>query len=229
MNQESQKRTRTITSGMKVRENADGSESRVLEGRAIVFDTATTIYESSYYKFEEKINRSCVTEDFLSQQDVKLNLFHNRSESVCRNNKGEGTLQMEIREDGLYWSAEMPKCDLGDRALELVRNKTITGCSFEFFEEEYTDITIIDEDGRECTLREQTKFGALTALTLAMDPAYEQTSVNEREKHAKHDAEIKAKRENHADDAEVEFQREVQRAKREARKALRATKVNTLW
>ena len=172
-------RQRFIAVGVEVREGE--GDSRVLRGKAICFNEVTTLWDGKYYVEKEIISPSCITEEFLREQDVKLNLLHNRNESIARNNKGVGTLKFELREDGLYWEAEMPKCDLGDRALELVRNKTYTGCSFEFYPEEYTEAVTTLADGREEETVTHTKFRSLTAITIALDPAYLGTSVSERE------------------------------------------------
>lgn len=192
-----QLRQRFLATGVEVREAEDGSESRVLRGKAVCFNELTTLWDGKYYVEKEIIAPSCITEDFLREQDVKLNLLHNRNESIARNNKGVGTLKFELREDGLYWEAEMPRCDLGERALELCRNKTYTGCSFEFYPEEYTEAVTTLEDGREEVTITHTKFRSLTALTIALDPAYEGTSVSEREQYQQrendHDAELAAR------------------------------------
>lgn len=192
-----QLRQRFLATGVEVSEAEDGSESRILRGKAVCFNEETTLWDGKYYVEKEIIAPSCITEDFLREQDVKLNLLHNRNESIARNNKGVGTLKFELRADGLYWEAEMPKCDLGDRALELVRNKTYTGCSFEFYPEEYTSEVKTLEDGREEETITHTKFRSLTALTIALDPAYEGTSVSEREQYQQrekdHDAELAAR------------------------------------
>ena len=176
-------RQRFIATGVEVREGE--GDSRVLKGKAVCFNEVTTLWDGKYYVEKEIISPSCITEEFLREQDVKLNLLHNRNESIARNNKGVGTLKFELREDGLYWEAEMPKCDLGDRALELVRNKTYTGCSFEFYPEEYTEAVTTLADGREEETVTHTKFRSLTAITIALDPAYQGTSVSEREAYQK--------------------------------------------
>lgn len=193
-----QLRQRFIATGVQVREAEGEGYSRVLKGKAVCFNEVTTLWDGKYYVEKEIISHTCITEEFLREQDVKLNLLHNRNESIARNNKGVGTLKFEIREDGLYWEAEMPKCDLGDRALELVRNKTYTGCSFEFYPEEYTEAVTTLADGREEETVIHTKFRSLSAITIALDPAYQGTSVSEREAYQKRendrDAEL-AKRE----------------------------------
>ena len=188
-------RQRFIATGVEVREGE--GDSRVLKGKAVCFNEVTTLWDGKYYVETEIISPSCITEEFLREQDVKLNLLHNRNESIARNNKGVGTLKFELREDGLYWEAEMPKCDLGDRALELVRNKTYTGCSFEFYPEEYTEAVTTLSDGREEETVTHTKFRSLSAITIALDPAYQGTSVSEREAYQKRendrDAELAAR------------------------------------
>ena len=204
-------RQRFIATGVEVREGE--GDSRVLKGKAVCFNEVTTLWDGKYYVEKEIISPTCITEEFLREQDVKLNLLHNRNESIARNNKGVGTLKFELREDGLYWEAEMPKCDLGDRALELVRNKTYTGCSFEFYPEEYTEAVTTLADGREEETVTHTKFRSLTAITIALDPAYQGTSVSEREAYQKRendrDAELAAREaEKKAEQERLTFARE---------------------
>ena len=172
----------SVPTGLVVREiqqNGDGAqeESRTIEGKAIVFDTPTVLYDGPDFVEREIIQASCVTPEFLAEQDVVLNLLHERDTAFARSNKGVGTLKMEIREDGLYFSVEAPKCSLGEQALELVRNKTYTGCSMEFYPKDYEIRESVTEDGRPEYLIVHKAFDRLTALTIAMEPAYEDTEV----------------------------------------------------
>lgn len=168
-----------------VRESIDGAAgtSRIVEGCAIVFNQATTLYDGTYERIREVIVPSCITKEFLQKQDIKLNLLHERSMSLARCKNGTGSLKLDLREDGLYFTAEMPRCDIGDRALALIANGTYSGCSFEFYPLDWTtENTIIDTaTGKTDTLVTFTAFEAVTALTIAMDPAYEQTSIDIRE------------------------------------------------
>lgn len=186
--QKIEKRMRFEAECLEVREAEGDGESRIITGRAIVFNSETTLWDGKYYRDREIIAPSCCTKEFLAAQDIKLNLLHERSQSLCRFNKGVGTLQLDLREDGLYFSAEMPKCDIGDRALELVRNKTYTGCSFEFTPKDYTEEVTPLPDGREDCLLTHTTFEKITALTIAMDPAYEDTTVGVREQMQKRES-----------------------------------------
>jgi len=175
-----QKRELFTPDTMCVRE-AEAGKPMVIEGCAIVFNKQTTLYEDDYYRMREVILPSCISEEFLASQDVKLNLLHKRSKSLARNNKGKGTLHMEIREDGLWFSVELPDCDLGRQAYELVKNGTYTGCSFEFYPGDYTrDVTRLSNGGEDVLISHQS-FKELSALTIALDPAYDQTEVAARE------------------------------------------------
>lgn len=178
-----QKRELFTPNTMQVRESQEG-KPLTIEGCAIVFNKETTLYEDEYYRVREVILPSCVTPDFLAKQDVKLNLLHKRSKTIGRNNQGKGTLQMEIREDGLYFSIELPDCDLGRQCYELVKNGTYTGCSFEFMPGDYKrDVTAFPNGGEDVLITHEA-FRELSALTVAMDPAYNETEVSAREQHA---------------------------------------------
>jgi phage head maturation protease len=60
----------------------------------------------------------------------------------------------------------------------MVRRGDYSGCSFEFWPDEYD---IEERDGGKDVKITHKKFRAITALTIGMDPAYKQTSVNARE------------------------------------------------
>lgn len=174
---------RHVCAGLHLREGGDDTQSRTIEGHAIITGVETILYEDENYREIEIINQSCLDADWLKEQDIKLNLLHEREYTIARNNKGNGNLSYEVREDGLHFEVEAPKCDIGDRALELVRAGVYTGCSFEFYPEEYSIDVREGKDGKQEYVIEHTKFRSLSALTIALDPAYEQTSVNLREEY----------------------------------------------
>ena len=169
---------RTIACQLAVREPAPDAagESRTITGTAIVFDAESEELDDWGDKFREIISRSAVTMEWLNTQDVKLNLLHDRDMTLARCNKGVGNLRMMVTERGLDFEFDAPRCDIGDRALALIREGVYSGCSFEFYPQDY-DKSV---DGDKVTIR-HTKFRKLTALTIGMDPAYRQTSVNVRE------------------------------------------------
>ena len=169
---------RTLECQLSVREAAQDAqgESRTIEGTAIVFNAESEILDDWGKRFREVIKPEACTMEFLNSQDIKLNLLHEREMSIARANKGAGNLKLSVNGRGVNFTFEAPRCDLGDRALELIRAGVYSGCSFEFFPQDYE----VTERGDEVLIT-HTKFRAITALTIGMDPAYKQTSINARE------------------------------------------------
>ena len=169
---------RTIECELAIREapqDASG-ESRTITGTAIVFNKESEVLDDWGEKFREMILPEACTAGFLQSQDIKLNLLHERELAIARSIKGQGSLQLTVDGIGVHFEFEAPRCDLGDRALELIRTGVYSGCSFEFYPQDYD---VEERDGE--VLIKHRKFAALTALTIGMDPAYRQTTVNARE------------------------------------------------
>jgi len=190
---------------LSIREEDKG---KVIEGVAIVIDKETVLYEGSDYREVEVISKSCIDPQFVREQDIKLNLLHNRYDTIARTPK---SLRVESREDGLYFEAEIPQCDLGKRAQELIANGTYTGCSFEFRAKDYETSERKGLDGKTEYVVKHTSFKKIEAVTIAMDPAYKATKVSVRELY----------QQQHPDNHEAE---EVEAAKREAEEAAKAAK-----
>lgn len=166
--------------GLAIREAAFGSqgESRTIGGTAIVFNRESQVLDDWGEKFREIILPEAVTMAFLNTQDIKLNILHDRKLSIARCNKGaaNSSLRLSVDGNGVNFEFDAPRCDLGDRALELVRTGVYSGCSFEFIPEDYEKIV----EGDMVTIKHRA-FKALSAITIGMDPAYASTSVNVRE------------------------------------------------
>ena len=215
---------RTIECELAVREAPQDaqSESRTIEGTAIVFNKESEVLDDWGEKFREVILPEACTAGFLQSQDIKMNLLHERELAIARSNKGKGGLKLTVDGLGVHFEFEAPKCDLGDRALELIRTGVYSGCSFEFYPEDYE----VEEREGEVIIKHK-KFARLTALTIGMDPAYKQTKVNAREMYestpegkAAKEAEEQAKRE-----AEEKAKHEAEeQAKREAEEKAEAMK-----
>ena len=171
---------RSLECKLSVREAAPDAqgESRTITGTAIVFDAESEVLDDWGYRFREVIKPEACTMEFLNSQDVKMNMLHDRGLTIARCNKGEGSLRLSVDEKGVNFEFEAPKCDIGDRCLEMVRRGDYSGCSFEFYPEEYD---IEEREGGKDVKIIHKKFRALTAVTIGMDPAYRQTSVNARE------------------------------------------------
>jgi len=171
---------RTLECRLSVREAASDAqgESRTITGTAIVFNAESEVLDDWGYKFREVIKPEACTMEFLNSQDIKMNMLHSRDLTLARANKGEGSLRLSVDEKGVHFEFEAPKCDIGERCLEMVRRGDYSGCSFEFYPEEYD---VEEREGGKDVKIIHKKFRALTALTIGLDPAYKQTSVNARE------------------------------------------------
>lgn len=174
---------RTIDCQLAIREAAEGQEgeSRTITGRAIVFNAESEMLDDWGERFREVILPEAVTMEFLNTQDVKMNMLHERELTIARCNKGVGSLRMAVDEQGVTFEFEAPKCDIGDRCLEMVRRGDYSGCSFEFYPKDYDVERTKGADGKDEVVIRHRSFEFLSALTIGMDPAYKQTSVNARE------------------------------------------------
>ena len=198
---------RTLEGVLAVRELQAGQEgeSRTICGRAIVFNSESELRDDFGMTFREIIQPEAVTMDFLMTQDIKLNMLHDRKQTVARWNKGKGSLRLTLTSEGLDFEFDAPKCDLGDRCLEMVRRGDYSGCSFEFYPKDYD--VVERGNGKKDVLVKHRSFAKLTALTIGLDPAYTATSVNARELYEETEA------------GKAEKQAEIEKAEREAAEA----------
>jgi HK97 family phage prohead protease len=171
---------RSVECQLAIREAAQDaqSESRTITGTAIVFNRESQELDDWGERFKEIILPEACSMAFLNTQDVKLNLLHDRQLTIARCNKGDAnaSLRLSVDANGVNFEFDAPRCDLGDRALELVRTGVYSGCSFEFRPKDYEKKV----EGDSVTIIHRS-FERLGAITLGMDPAYTQTSVNVRE------------------------------------------------
>ena len=153
-------------------------ESRTIRGLAIVFNVESELLNDCGRQFREVILPQACTKAFLDKQDIKLNLLHERKDTIARSRFGKGNLKISVDGKGVNFEAQVPKCDIGDRALEMVRSGVYTGCSFEFLPDQYE----VEERGANKEVRViHKRFKRISAFTLGMDPAYSQTTCNARE------------------------------------------------
>ena len=149
-----------------------------ISGRAICFNVESQILDDFGMKFREIIDPAAASMDFLNTQDIKANMLHNRDLTFGRIKKGVSqTMSLSVDREGVNFEIKVPNCDLGIRARELTKAGVYDGCSFEFWPDKYDVV----EREHDVPLVRHTKFRAITAITLGMDPAYLQTSLSARE------------------------------------------------
>lgn len=98
-------------------------EGRKVEGVAVVFDR-----EADLGWFTEEIDHRAF--DNTALNDVVLNFNHN--DSLLLAGTRNGSLTLEVREDGLYQSADIIDTTQGEDVLKLVRSGLISKMSFAF-------------------------------------------------------------------------------------------------
>lgn len=165
-----------------IREVAEGEvQSRTIEGYAIIFDVESRILKDidglPYYR--EIIEPGAITEERLKEMDIKMTMFHNREKILARSRNGEGTLKLSVDDVGVKYSFEAPNTVDGDTAIELVKRGDLSGSSFIFWVG-MNDLT--REKGKDGIFIHRVKnIQRIDDMTIAADPAYEQTSVAARE------------------------------------------------
>lgn len=103
------------------------SDSRIVSGYAVRFNEP-----SQNIGFFETIDRGAITADVISNSDIYARLNHREDTVLARSRYGEGTLHLELRNDGLFYSFEAPHTVAGDELLEHIKRGEISTSSFAF-------------------------------------------------------------------------------------------------
>ena len=149
--------------------------SRTIQGRAIVFESLS----NDLGGFKEIIKKGAISQELVDSSDVFARTNHSDDYILARCNHGKGSLQLELRDDGLYYSFEAPNTEKGNELVEHIRRGEISQSSFAFMvanepdAERWTKI-----DG--VTVREIYKIAYLGDVAPVFTPAYSETSVSLR-------------------------------------------------
>ena len=164
-----------------LREAAEGGgESRTIEGYAIVFGVESRILADYWDNYREIIEPGAITEERLKEMDIKMTMYHNREKILARSNQGEGTLKLRVDEVGVHYEFDAPNTVDGDTALVLVKRGDLSGSSFMFWTDEKSGVSY-EKRSDGIMLRRVKTIGMIYDMTIAADPAYEQTTVAARE------------------------------------------------
>lgn len=164
-----------IRRNIEIRASQD-EDSRLIEGQAVVFDS----WSRDLGGFEEIIRSTAITQELVNESDVIANINHDDNQMVARWNRGKGTLNLELKADGLYFSYEAPKTARGDELLWNVRHGNLTECSFAFSlpNNDTCQRWFRGEDGG--LKREIIQIGGLYDVSVVTLAAYPATSVDAR-------------------------------------------------
>jgi len=120
-----EKEIRTLQIDTELRANKD---NRTVEGYAIVFNSESRDLGG----FVEVIRPEAI-DGVLEESDILALLNHEISRGVlARAEKLTGSLNLEIRDKGVYYSFKAPKTALGEETIEGVLRGDIKGTSFGF-------------------------------------------------------------------------------------------------
>lgn len=173
---------RTMIGGQyqpKIRE-IEGQPGRTIEGYAIVFGVESNLLVDYWDAYREIIEPGAITADELKGMDIKMTMYHNREKLLARSNKGVGTLNITVDEVGVKYSFEAPDTVDGNTALELVRRGDLAGSSFMYWTDEGSNVSY-EKTAEGILLRHVKKISQIYDMTIAADPAYNETTVTARE------------------------------------------------
>lgn len=149
-------------------------ENRHVQGKAISFET-----ESNDLGFIETLKRGCITDETIKNSNIVFTYNHQRDRILARSKYGQGNLNLQVRDDGVYFSFEAPNTTLGNDVLEDIRCGNLSQCSFAF--------TIPNKEGAQRWYKEDGvlhrdvyAIDQLYDCSIVVDPAYDDTYVAAR-------------------------------------------------
>lgn len=150
-------------------------DSRLVEGVAVVFNS-----DSQDLGFIETIEPTAITQETIAQSDIFATLDHDKNRGIlARSRYGKGTLKLELKDDGLHYSFEAPKTQLGDELLEYLSRGEISTSSFAFVVDQNDgDEWFRDENNQ--LRRKIKKIYRLYDVSPVFEPAYLETDCAKR-------------------------------------------------
>ena len=140
-------------------------EANIVEGYAVVFDTAETMYEFDGIAYKEEIRSGAFDKTVMN--DVVLNFNHGGKPVARTKNK---TLNLSVDTRGLYVRADLSGTDEGRKLYEEVKGQYLDKMSFAF-------TVNADEYNKETRTRSITEVKRLYDVSIVDFPAYESTNV----------------------------------------------------
>nr|DAT88674.1 MAG TPA: prohead serine protease [Caudoviricetes sp.] len=153
-----------------IRAIEDSTESRKVEGYAVIFNS-----QSEDLGFYETIESSAITDEVIAKSDVFALMNHDNSRGIlARSKRGKGSLKLLVDDRGLKYEFTAPKTALGNELLEMLKRGDINQSSFAF---------TVSNDGEKWEKRDGKYYRTITKIDRLFDvspvyqPAYESTSV----------------------------------------------------
>ena len=143
-------------------------ENKIVEGRAVVFEQPTVLFEMDGIKYYEVIDRNA-----FNNANMKDVVFVENHEGTPGARTRNNTLQLEIRDDGLYSRADLSKSSKGPSIYSDIKNGIYDRMSFSFTVRK-------DSYDKATRTRKILEIDRLFDVSVVTFPAYEQTSISAR-------------------------------------------------
>lgn len=150
-------------------EPADQNEM-IVEGRAIVYDSPTVMYEIDGIKYYEVIQRGAL--EGADLRDVPFKYNHSNSVMVMARTRNK-TLELIPDDQGLLVRAKLANTTAGRDLYELIRRGDVDKMSFAFTVEK-------DEYDRDTRTRRILRFKRIWDVSAVDTPAYQDTYISAR-------------------------------------------------
>lgn len=156
---------------------AEENQTGIIEGVPIVFDKQTIIHDFAG-DFKEVISRDALNDCDL--KDVLLCINHDTNKiALARTKNGKGTMQLEIKEDGLHMRAKLDiENNTEARALySAIQRGDVNGMSFMFRvkKDKWTNLET------EMPERRIEAISVVHEVSVVNFPAYNQTTISARD------------------------------------------------
>lgn len=146
----------------------DGREELWVEGYAVRFNSPTVLFEYDGIEYKEQIDDRAFQE--AKMDDVIFNYNHEGKVLARTRNK---TLQLEVREDGLFIRARLDGTEEGRKMYDEIKGGYVDRMSFRFSIREEA----FDKENHMWTVRKVKRLYDVAAVDI---PAYEDTSIEAR-------------------------------------------------
>lgn len=158
-------------------ESSFQENDNIIEGYAIRFNcTSNVLYDKEKRRFfREIIDKEAINQELIDNSDIKFLFNHDKERLLARRNRGQGSLNVEVREDGVFFSFEIPSTSIGNDLREMIKRGEVTTCSFAFSD---GDNIQWDFSDREIPTRTVKSIRGLFDLSAVFDAAYSQTEIS---------------------------------------------------
>lgn len=178
---------------LETRAGGEGKPSKPrICGRAILYNTWTTLYESKTYSFRERILPGAATNALAEKQDVRCLFNHCASDILGRT--VSGTLTLTQDDDGVDIDCDPPDTQYHrDKMLAPIERGDVTGQSFAFLIRQGGQKYTVREEGDRIIEEREISDIDLYDVGPVTYPQYEETDVSIRSFAERRDKELRTR------------------------------------